>query len=115
MEALAAGDTSAARLERYHDDWMEMLGDDHIRFHRLKDALSKFDDAFFDNLARTVNRIAYEKRTLRQDLRERADASSDAAAGGGEVFRVRRGGWRLLRSWRTRMRRIKRIQSDRSG
>jgi hypothetical protein len=45
---------------------MHMLGDDHIRFHRLKDALSKFDDAFFDNLARTVNKISYEKRTLRR-------------------------------------------------
>jgi digeranylgeranylglycerophospholipid reductase len=64
--ALAAADTSAARLSRYHDAWMEMLGDDHIRFHRLKDALSKFDDAFFDTLARTVNSIAYEKRTLRR-------------------------------------------------
>jgi lipocalin len=64
--ALAARDTSAAQLERYHGAWMEMLGDDHIRFHRLKDALSKFDDAFFDNLARTVNKIAYEKRTLRR-------------------------------------------------
>src|SRR5512140_56246 len=64
VEALAARDTSSARLGRYHREWMEMLGDDHIRFHRLKDALSKFDDAFFDNLARTVNKIAYEKRTL---------------------------------------------------
>ena len=64
--ALKAGDTSAGRLERYHREWMEMLGDDHIRFHRLKEALSKFDDAFFDNLARTVNKIAYEKRTLRR-------------------------------------------------
>jgi len=69
---------------------MRMLGDDHIRFHRLKDALSKFDDAFFDNLAKTVNGIAHEKRTLRQDFRERVDASSDVAAGGGEVFRVSR-------------------------
>jgi digeranylgeranylglycerophospholipid reductase len=65
-EALAANDTSVARLSRYHEEWMSMLGEDHIRFHRLKDALSKFDDAFFDNLARTVNRIAYEKRTLRR-------------------------------------------------
>jgi len=64
--ALAAGDTSAARLQRYHDDWMAMLGDDHVRFHRLKEALSKFDDAFFDNLAKTVNGIAQEKRTLRR-------------------------------------------------
>jgi digeranylgeranylglycerophospholipid reductase len=64
--ALAAHDTSAARLQRYHDEWMAMLGDDHVRFHRLKDALSKFDDAFFDNLAKTVNGIAQEKRTLRR-------------------------------------------------
>ena len=64
--ALAAGDTSAPRLERYHRAWMDMLGEDHIRFHRLKDALSKFDDAFFDDLARTVNRIDSEKRTLRR-------------------------------------------------
>jgi digeranylgeranylglycerophospholipid reductase len=65
-EALAARDTSAARLSRYHAVWMEMLGDDHIRFHRLKDALSKFEDAFFDDLARTVNKIDNEKRTLRR-------------------------------------------------
>ena len=65
-DALAAGDLRAETLQRYHDAWMEMLGEDHIRFHRLKDALSKFDDAFFDNLARTVNKIAYEKRTLRR-------------------------------------------------
>ena len=45
---------------------MSLLGDDHVRFHRLKDALSKFDDAFFDNLAKTVNGIAPEKRTLRR-------------------------------------------------
>lgn len=65
-DALSANDTSAARLQRYHDAWMKMLGDDHVRFHRLKDALSKYDDSFFDNLARTVNKIAYEKRTLRR-------------------------------------------------
>lgn len=64
--ALAARDTSAGRLQRYHDEWMALLGDDHVRFHRLKDALSKFDDAFFDNLAKTVNGIAQEKRTLRR-------------------------------------------------
>lgn len=64
--ALTARDTSAARLQQYHDQWMAMLGDDHVRFHRLKDALSKFDDAFFDNLAKTVNGIAQEKRTLRR-------------------------------------------------
>ena len=62
--ALAAGDTSAARLQPYHDEWMRMLGDDHLRYYRLKEAISKFDDAFFDGLARTVNSIPQPKRTL---------------------------------------------------
>ena len=64
--ALATGDTSASRLQRYHDDWMALLGDDHVRFHKLKDALGKFDDSFFDQLATSVNRIPEEKRTLRR-------------------------------------------------
>jgi digeranylgeranylglycerophospholipid reductase len=64
--ALAAGDTSATRLQRYHDEWMALLGDDHVRFHKLKDALGKFDDHFFDRLAISVNRIPEEKRTLRR-------------------------------------------------
>ena len=63
-DALAANDASAARLQRYHDRWMELLGDDHVRFHRVKEALARMDDDFFDGLARTVNRIAPEKRTL---------------------------------------------------
>lgn len=64
VAALAAGDTSARRLQRYHDEWMTLLGDDHVRFHRLKDALNKFDDSFYNGLARTVNAIPSEKRTL---------------------------------------------------
>jgi digeranylgeranylglycerophospholipid reductase len=64
--AIAAGDTSAARLQRYHDEWMALLGDDHLRFHKLKDALGKFDDSFFDQLAASVNRIPEGKRTLRR-------------------------------------------------
>ena len=63
-DALAAGDTSAARLQRYHAAWMQLLGDDHLRFYKLKDALGKFDDGFFNRLARTVNGIPLEKRTL---------------------------------------------------
>lgn len=63
-DALAANDTSATRLQRYHDSWMSLLGDDHVRFHRVKEALGKLDDSFFDTLARNVNRIAPEKRTL---------------------------------------------------
>jgi digeranylgeranylglycerophospholipid reductase len=63
-DALAAGDTSAARLARYHEAWMHLLGDDHRRFYKIKEALGRFDDAFFDGLARTVNRIPLRKRTL---------------------------------------------------
>lgn len=65
-DALAAGDTGAGRLQRYHDAWMELLGNDHLRFHRIKEALAAFDDAFFDRLARTVNRIPEPRRTLRR-------------------------------------------------
>ena len=64
VSALAAGDASAAYLERYHDAWMKLLGDDHVRFYRIKEALNRFDDSFFDNLARTLNRVPPEKRTL---------------------------------------------------
>jgi digeranylgeranylglycerophospholipid reductase len=64
VEALAAGDTSAARLQRYHDAWMKLLGDDHVRFYRIKEALNRFDDTFFNDLARTLNRVPQEKRTL---------------------------------------------------
>lgn len=62
--ALAEGDTSGKRLHRYHDDWMALLGDDHLKYYRLKEALTKLDDAFFSRLARTVNAIPLEKRTL---------------------------------------------------
>jgi digeranylgeranylglycerophospholipid reductase len=62
--ALRDRDTSAGRLQRYHDEWMALLGDDHLRFYRVKDALNKLGDGFFDALARTVNRIPERKRTL---------------------------------------------------
>lgn len=66
VDALEANDTSAARLETYHTRWMRLLGDDHIRFYQLKEALGRFDDAFFDRLAATVNRIPERRRTLRR-------------------------------------------------
>jgi digeranylgeranylglycerophospholipid reductase len=62
--ALRAGDTSAASLEAYHDEWMELLGNSHVLYYKLKETINKFDDAFFNRLARTVNRIPIEKRTL---------------------------------------------------
>jgi digeranylgeranylglycerophospholipid reductase len=62
--AICAGDTSAGRLAAYHRDWMQLLGDDHLKYYRIKQALEHLDDAFFNGLARTVNAIPREKRTL---------------------------------------------------
>ena len=64
VDALAKNDVSAARLQHYHHAWMELLGEDHLRFYKIKEALNKFDDAFYDGLARTVSNIPIEKRTL---------------------------------------------------
>ena len=62
--AIRAGDTSASRLSCYHAAWMKLLGDDHLRYYRIKQALEGLDDAFFNGLARTVNAIPQGKRTL---------------------------------------------------
>jgi digeranylgeranylglycerophospholipid reductase len=62
--ALAAHDTSASRLQRYHTDWMALLGDDHERFYKIKEALNKFDDGFYNSLAQRLNGIPLERRTL---------------------------------------------------
>lgn len=64
--ALAAGQVHAEALAAYHAQWMRLLGDDHVRFYQIKEALARFDDAFFDALARTVNRIPEPRRTLRR-------------------------------------------------
>jgi digeranylgeranylglycerophospholipid reductase len=66
VAALRARDTSARALETYHARWMALLGDDHVRFYRVKEALARFDDDFFDALARMGNRIAEPRRTLRR-------------------------------------------------
>jgi digeranylgeranylglycerophospholipid reductase len=63
-EAIVAGDTAASRLAAYHTAWMDLLGDDHLKYYRIKQALEDLDDSFFNGLARTVNGIPREKRTL---------------------------------------------------
>ena len=62
--AICAGDTGAERLSEYHAQWMALLGDDHVKYYRLKRALEDVDDRFFNALARTANGIPQEKRTL---------------------------------------------------
>ena len=66
VAALRRGDTSAGALATYHAEWMRLLGDDHVRFYRVKEALARFDDAFYDRLAQSVNRIPEHQRTLRR-------------------------------------------------
>jgi digeranylgeranylglycerophospholipid reductase len=63
-QAIAQRDTSASRLQSYHDAWMHMLGEDHLKYYRIKQALERLDDGFYDGLARTVNAIPERKRTL---------------------------------------------------
>lgn len=62
--AILAADTSAPRLAAYQRDWMTLLGDDHVKYYALKQALERCDDEFFNALARTVNHIPPAKRTL---------------------------------------------------
>lgn len=62
--AIRAGDPSARRLAAYHAAWMDLLGEDHLKYYRLKRALEDLDDPFFNGLARTVNAIPERKRTL---------------------------------------------------
>ena len=62
--AVRAGDASAASLQAYHDEWMELLGSSHLLYYKLKETINKFDDDFLNRLAATVNGIPLEKRTL---------------------------------------------------
>ena len=62
--AIREGDTSERRLASYHKAWMDLLGDDHLKYYRIKQALEDLDDSFFNGLARTVNGIPQEKRSL---------------------------------------------------
>jgi len=62
--AICAGDTSERRLAAYHHAWMELLGEDHLKYYRIKQALESVDDEFFNKLARTVNKIPKEKRSI---------------------------------------------------
>jgi len=63
-DAICAGDTGERRLATYHKAWMELLGEDHLKYYRIKQALEGVDDASFNKLARTANNIAPDKRTI---------------------------------------------------
>jgi len=62
--ALREGDTSAANLEPYHEEWMALQGRDHVWHKRINDAIQGMSDESLDRLARTVDSIPAHKRTL---------------------------------------------------
>ncbi len=62
--AIRENDTSERRLSAYHKAWMDLLGEDHLKYYRIKQALEQMDDPFLNSLARTVNRIEPGKRTI---------------------------------------------------
>lgn len=62
--AIREHDTSERRLSAYHRAWMDLLGEDHLKYYRIKQALEHMDDAFLNSLARTVNKIPQEKRSI---------------------------------------------------
>ena len=64
--ALRGNDTSAAALQAYHDEWMTLMGRDHVWYYRINDAIHGAGDAFLDKLARVTNAIPDGKRTLRR-------------------------------------------------
>jgi digeranylgeranylglycerophospholipid reductase len=66
VAALHGGTVRAAALGEYQTRWMRLLGEDHVRFYQVKEALARFDDTFYDRLASTVNRIPEHRRTLRR-------------------------------------------------
>src|SRR6185503_20276173 len=46
--AIREGDTSERRLSKYHQAWMELLGDDHLKYYRIKQGLEHMDDDFLN-------------------------------------------------------------------
>jgi digeranylgeranylglycerophospholipid reductase len=62
--AIRERDTSARRLSAYHKSWMDLLGEDHLKYYRIKQALEQIDDRDFNALARTVNKIPLGKRSI---------------------------------------------------
>ncbi len=62
--ALAEGNVTAPNLQPYHDEWMRLLGDAHLKYYKIKETVNRYDDDFFNRLAREVNHIPHGKRTL---------------------------------------------------
>lgn len=62
--AIRAGDTTATALAAYHRAWMDLLGEDHLKYYRIKQAVDGLADDAYNALARTANAIPEDRRTL---------------------------------------------------
>jgi len=81
--AIREGDTSERRLARYHQAWMDLLGDDHLKYYGSKQALESVDDEFFNKLAAHREQDPSGETLDRADIRARPDQTSATDSGGG--------------------------------
>ena len=64
---IAAESVKANKIDHvltYDKAWAERLGKRHEIFDRIKNGIYNFSDEKFNNIARAVNKVPYEKRTL---------------------------------------------------
>ena len=63
-EAIEAGDYSAKFFDKYVKRWNKAGGDDHARLYRIADAVDSLSDPDLDDIAKNLEPIPQEKRTL---------------------------------------------------
>ena len=63
-EAIRSGDCTRRGLRAYHDEWEDVLGRAHRRFHRLKEGAFSLSDDALNSLAETINRLPPGERSL---------------------------------------------------
>lgn len=63
-EVIQEGNVSQKRLMAYQKEWMKVMGRDHRRFYRLKEAVYAMTDEALNQTAHKVSAIEYPKRTL---------------------------------------------------
>lgn len=64
LDALADNDVSAERLKVYQDEWNELLGKNHKRYYRIKEAVFHISDETFNHIASEFGKLPQTKRTL---------------------------------------------------
>jgi len=63
-EAIANGNVSEKKLERYPKEWHEAEGKNHERLYKIKQAVYKLTDADLDHTAEVISSLKPEDRTL---------------------------------------------------